>query len=92
MTFELDHLFICTKVGAAKAERLIALGLVEGSSSTHPGQSTANRRFFFRNAMLELLWVHNQEEARSEAIWALPEFPWLNTTHSVVFGAMTTVR
>jgi Glyoxalase-like domain len=68
MPFEVDHLFICTDRYAPVADRLIALGLIEGSANTHPGQGTANRRFFFRNAMVELLWVHNPEEAQSEAI------------------------
>ncbi|WP_235299933.1 VOC family protein [Synechococcus sp. GFB01] len=68
MASELDHLFILTDIGAAAAERLISFGLVEGTSNTHPGQGTANRRFFFRNAMLELLWVHDPAEATSPAI------------------------
>lgn len=68
MAFELDHLFICTDIGAGEADRIISFGLVEGSSNTHPGQGTANRRFFFHNAMLELLWVHNPEEAESERV------------------------
>lgn len=68
MAFELDHLFICTDIGAYEAERLVSFGLVEGTSNTHPGQGTTNRRFFFHNAMLELLWVHAPEEARSELI------------------------
>jgi hypothetical protein len=68
MAFELDHLFICTDVGAAVADRLAAAGLIEGSSNVHPGQGTANRRFFFGNAMLELLWVHDPMEAQSELI------------------------
>jgi hypothetical protein len=68
MTFEFDHLFICTDVGAEQADRLVSLGLVEGSSNRHPGQGTANRRFFFHNAMLELLWVHDPTEVQSEAI------------------------
>lgn len=68
MAFEFDHLFICTDIDAHEADRLVSLGLAEGTSSTHPGQGTANRRFFFHNAMLELLWVHNPEEARSESI------------------------
>jgi hypothetical protein len=42
------------------------LGFVEGSGNTHPGQGTANRRFFFDNFMLELLWVSNRTEAKSE--------------------------
>ncbi len=65
---QLDHLFICTEIGAAIAHRLVALGLTEASSNVHPGQGTANRRFFFHNVMLELLWVDNIEEAQSEAI------------------------
>lgn len=68
MTFEFDHLFICTDVAAENADRLVSLGIVEGSSSQHPGQGTANRRFFFHNAMVEFLWVHDSTEAQSEAI------------------------
>lgn len=66
MTFELDHLFICTAAEAPAAEQLIQLGLREGSRNVHPGQGTANRRFFFANLMLELLWVHNPGEAQSD--------------------------
>jgi hypothetical protein len=66
MVLELDHLFIWTDIGAYEAERLVSFGLVEGTSNTHPGQGTTNRRFFFHNAMLELLWVHDPEEAKSE--------------------------
>lgn len=65
---ELDHLFICTSVGAPEVERLTAVGLTEGQSNLHPGQGTACRRLFFHNAYLELLWVHNEEEARGEAV------------------------
>ncbi|MBD2103938.1 hypothetical protein [Leptolyngbya sp. FACHB-261] len=68
MAFEFDHLFICTDIGAPEAEPLVSLGLIEGSSNTHPGQGTTNRRFFFHNAMLELLWVYDPEEAKSEPI------------------------
>jgi hypothetical protein len=68
MAVELDHLFICTSVGAPEADRLIAFGLTEGAPNTHPGQGTACRRFFFRNAYLELLWVRESAEAQSEAV------------------------
>jgi hypothetical protein len=47
---------------------LIAFGLGEGSRNRHPGQGTANRRFFFNNAMLELLWVENAHEAQSAGV------------------------
>jgi hypothetical protein len=68
MTFEFDHLFICTDTGASEGDRLVAFGLAEGLPNTHPGQGTANRRFFFHNAMLELLWVYDPEAAQSELI------------------------
>ena len=68
MTVELDHLFIWTFHGAPEAERLIAFGLTEGAPNHHSGQGTANRRFFFQNAMLELLWIENAAEAQSEGI------------------------
>ena len=68
MGFEFDHLFICTDVGAGDADQLVSLGLTEGTRNTHPGQGTANRRFFFHNATLELLWVHDADEAKSELI------------------------
>jgi Glyoxalase-like domain len=68
MAFELDHLFICTDIGASEADKLVSFGFVEGRSNTHPGQGTANRCFFFHNAMLEFLWVHNPAEAKSALI------------------------
>lgn len=60
-----DHAFICCSKNAPEAQALLELGLVEGSANRHPGQGTANRRFFFSNAYLELLWVSNEDEARS---------------------------
>jgi hypothetical protein len=67
-TIAFDHLFICTAIGAPEAEHLISLGLREGRSNIHRGQGTANRCFFFRNFMLELLWVEKPEEAQSDVI------------------------
>lgn len=65
---ELDHVFVCTAQGAPEAERLRELGLLEGTPNVHRGQGTANRRFFFANAMLELLWVCDEGEAGSELV------------------------
>ena len=53
-------------VGAPEGDALLAAGLTEGSSITHPGQGTANRRFFFENIYVELVWVSDAEEARRE--------------------------
>ena len=66
MGVEIDHIYICTGKNAPQGDLLTQFGLTEGSSNVHPGQGTANRRFFFRNVMLELLWVENPEEVRSE--------------------------
>src|SRR5262249_6461085 len=49
-----------------EAEHLVRSGLCEGPPNVHPGQGTANRRFFFANSMLELLWVENSAEAQNE--------------------------
>ena len=50
---------------APEADALLRLGLLEGSPNTHPGQGTENRRFFFENGYLELLWVFNPNDAQS---------------------------
>ena len=62
---ELDHLFLRARAGAPEADALRAFGLAEGSANTHPGQGTANRRFFFRNAFIELIWVADEDEVGS---------------------------
>src|SRR5262245_8840884 len=68
---ELDHLFLWASVGGPEADRLVAFGLTEGEPNTHPGQGTACRRFFFRNAFLEVVWV----EAQAEGILATGLWP-----------------
>ncbi len=63
---EIDHIYICTETKAPAGNLLVEFGIEEGSSNIHPGQGTANRRFYFHNLMLELLWVENIEEVQSE--------------------------
>ena len=65
MALHLHHVLINTSVGAPEAVHLLDAGLVEGSSNTHPGQGTANRRFFFESGFLELMWVQDEREAQS---------------------------
>lgn len=64
----LDHLILLSATGAPEAHAIVHLGLTEGRSNTHPGQGTANRRFFFQNAFLELVWVTDEIEARGETV------------------------
>jgi hypothetical protein len=65
MRMELDHLFVCTTPGAPEAEELVRFGLREGAPNQHPGQGTSCRRFDFVNAMIELFWVSDEQEAQS---------------------------
>jgi hypothetical protein len=59
---QIDHVFVRVSPGGAEAELLRAFSLSEGSGNVHPGQGTANRRFFFANAFIELLWIADAEE------------------------------
>jgi hypothetical protein len=64
---EIDHVFILTPKGGDAADPLVQAGFMEGAPNRHPCQGTACRRFFFRNLMLELLWVENESEVRGPA-------------------------
>jgi hypothetical protein len=68
MALYLDHAYITCSIGAPEAEVLLEHGFAEGSPNVHPGQGTANRRFFFANFMLELLWVADPVEAAADAV------------------------
>ena len=63
MNLELHHFFILVKPGAEVAELLSSIGMCEGTRNKHEGQGTSNRRFNFSNGTLELLWVHDEDEA-----------------------------
>jgi len=62
---ELDHIMFFCAPAAPEADALLARGLHEGPGNSHPGQGTVNRRFFFRNVYLELLWVEDFDEAQA---------------------------
>lgn len=65
MTLCVDHIFICVDPGAPESQLMLDAGFVEGTRNIHPGQGTSNRRFFFEQGFLELLWVHDEREATS---------------------------
>ena len=65
---ELDHIIFFCAPGAPEAGALLERGLHEGPGNEHPGQGTVNRRFFFRNMYLELVWFENFEEARQPEV------------------------
>jgi len=59
---KIDHIFICSDNHGHEADQLVEMGLVEGSSRIHRGQGTRNRKFYFHNFFLEILWMHNERE------------------------------
>lgn len=63
---EVDHIFIFSDSLGSEADGLVDLGLTEGSSRVHPGQGTTNRKFYFKNFFLEILWVSDEEEIINE--------------------------
>lgn len=69
-------MFIFSDKGT-ETDELIDFGLTEGSGGTHKGIGTANRRIFFDNFYLEILWVENEMEAKSVEkieIWERSDF------------------
>ena len=63
-----DHIFIFTNDQGRIANQLVEFGLSEGSNRIHAGQGTTNRKFYFENFFLEVLWVYNEAEINSELI------------------------
>ena len=63
-----DHIFIFTDDNGKVADQLVKFGLTEGSNRVHVGQGTTNRKFYFDNFFLEILWVHDTNEIESEKI------------------------
>jgi hypothetical protein len=81
---DIDHIFIFTNDNGKIADELVRFGLTEGSSRVHVGQGTTNRKFYFDNFFLEILWVHNEEELKSDTtkptgLWQRAD---LNSTNS----------
>jgi hypothetical protein len=64
---QIDHIFLRAAPQAAEAALLREFGLAEGSGNQHPGQGTENRRFFFSKAFIELLWISDASEIKSDA-------------------------
>ena len=58
-------IYLCVEGEAEAAELLKDFGLTEGSANDHPGQGTANRRFFFKNIFIELLYLTDTAQALS---------------------------
>ncbi|MEL6846826.1 MAG: VOC family protein, partial [Bacteroidota bacterium] len=76
----IDHIFIFSDTEGSEADLLVKAGFAEGSSRIHPGQGTRNRKFYFDNFFLELLWVHDEEEIKRSAKRAHQQL-WQRSQH-----------
>ncbi|WP_321836175.1 VOC family protein [Pseudomonas kulmbachensis] len=81
---EIDHVFICVRDHQQAADAMKSLGLSEGTPNVHPGQGTANRRFFFHNAFIELLHLTDEAQAQSPLTAPTRLFERLTCTDGVV--------
>ena len=63
---KIDHIFIFSDCQGKEADELVKFGLTEGSNRIHPGQGTRNRKFYFDNFFLEIVWVNSESEIKSE--------------------------
>ena len=81
---EIDHIFIRVSENAPEAALLKEIGLIEGSSNKHQGQGTANKRFFFQNFCLELLFIDNQDECKNQTTDQLRLFERLSTASPTI--------
>lgn len=68
LDLELDHVFVCAPRAQDDFALLRGAGLSCGVNRIHAGQGTANANFYFDNAYLELLWLHDAAEARSAVV------------------------
>lgn len=62
---KIDHIFICSDAPDDDAQIFADFGFTEGPPNNHPGQGTANRRFFFNNMYLEFLYIADNKSAQS---------------------------
>ncbi len=65
---DLDHIFLFVEPDAPEIARMAGLGFAETYRRVHPGQGTENVCYAFDNLFLELLWIRDADEARSEPI------------------------
>jgi hypothetical protein len=76
---DVHHIFIFSSNQGKEVDELVDFGLTEGSNRVHPGQGTRNRKFYFENFFLEILWVSYESEIKSEL--TAPAKLWERANH-----------
>jgi hypothetical protein len=61
-----NHIFIFCDNHNEVMNELLEFGFIEGSNRIHPNQGTRNRKFYFNDFYIEILWVHNIDEALND--------------------------
>lgn len=61
-----NHIFIFCDNHNDVVNELVEFGFIEGSSRIHPNQGTKNRKFYFNDFYIEILWVYNIDEIRNK--------------------------
>lgn len=65
---ELDYIFVCSLSARRPLRQMPSAWWSLGCARIHAGQGTENVCFFFDNAYLELLGLHDQAEVRSPLV------------------------
>lgn len=78
---EIDHIFIFTNTNGKIVDELISFGLTANESRVHKGQGTVNRTFSFENFFLEIVWVYDEQEIKSDSV--KPSGLWQRAEYSV---------
>lgn len=65
---EVDHIFVLIDPQGDDCKSLQRLGLAETYRRQHKGQGTQNVCFCFDNLFVELLWIDDVDEVRSDRI------------------------
>lgn len=68
MTLELDHVFCFVEPAGDWAERAASAGFVLDDGIAHPGQGTRNRRLWFADAYVELVWLDRPDDAATNPL------------------------
>jgi|TARA_R110002050_G_scaffold295192_1_gene453744 hypothetical protein len=63
---DIHHLFIFTNNIDDLIQELLTLGFKEGSNRVHKGQGTSNRKIYFENFFIELIYISNEQEIKKD--------------------------
>jgi len=83
-----DHVYFCTDNPEEIKFFLKKKGFVEGEPNSHPGQGTANHRFFFKNFMFEIIYIVDETELGSERTKVLGIKEQFKNPKSCKFGVI----